>query len=193
MKQDKTGIDIRNAKDDFELLDLIRLRYQMYANDIDSLNGILVGYGLAKEDYKQHIGDFSKYLTDMKGMNPYAVSWTTVIVNEAEKTEYEIPVFYQYLDEFRNIRHEILGEVELSWEQRHFDFRRKFEQVNIDFPDLPLKAPNKLQAVKIPGVKTHAFHYDEKGHKYYEQCFKDFTHLKKWARESFNINEHMWK
>ena len=165
----------------------------MYANDIDSLSGVLVGYSLAKEDYNQNIGKFSNYLTDLKGLNPYAVSWTTVISSEAEKTEYEIPVFYQYLDEFRGIRHEVLGEVELSWEQRDFDFRRKVEVVNIDYPELPLKAPHKLQAVKIPGAKVHAFYYDEKGFKYYEQCLKDFSNLKKWARECFNINEHMWK
>lgn len=188
----ESAVDFRVAKSDFELLDLIRLRYQMFANDIRSLCGILTGYSLAKENYEQNIREFSQYLTDLKNVNPYAESWDMVISKEAEMTEYEIPVFYKYLDEYRKINHEVLGDVELSWEQRKFDFRRQVEKVNIDFPTLPLSAPHRLEAVKIPGVKMHAFYYDGNGNKYYEQCFKDFVYLKRWAKECFNINEQQW-
>lgn len=188
----KSAIDFRGAKSDFELLDLIRLRYQMFANHIRSLCGILTGYSLAKENYEQNIREFSQYLTKLKNVNPHAVSWDMVISKEVEVTEYEIPVFYEYLDEYRKINHEVLGVVGLSLEQRVFDFYRQVEKVNIDFPALPISAPHKLKAVKIPGVKVHAFYYDENGSKYYEQCFRDFSYLKRWAKECFNINEQQW-
>jgi hypothetical protein len=185
--------DFTSANNDFELLDRIRVRYQVFANDIKSLSGILLGFSLAKEDYKSEILDFSKYLTDLKNVNPYAMSWMDIISKEAKNSEYEIPIFFKYLDDYRQTDLEVLGTVELSWEQRDFDFRRRIEKVNIDFPELPLKAPHKLEALKIPGVKVHAFFYNENGEKYYEQCLRDFDSLKEWAKDCFGIGEQQWK
>jgi len=191
MNQERV-VEFKDATSDFELLDLIRIRYQMFANNIQSLRGILTGYGLARDDYEQIICGFSEYLTDLKKVNPFAVSWDMIISNEAGNTEYEIPLFYKYLDEYRNINHEPLGEIELSWEQRNFYFRRCIEKISVDNPELPLKAPHRLIAVKIPGVKVHAFYYDEGGNKYYEQCLMDFARLKKWVSNCFNINQEQW-
>jgi hypothetical protein len=165
----------------------------MYANDIKSLSGILLGYSLAKKNYINNISEFGKYLTDLKEVNPYAVSWMEIITKEAEYPDYEIPIFFQYLDEYRQIKYRSLGAVELTWEQRDYDFRRIIEKVNIDYPELPLKAPHKLEALEIPGVKIHAFYYDKNGYKYYEQCLGDFSRLKKWAKDCFNIDESQWE
>jgi hypothetical protein len=185
-------IDFKKAVSDFELLDIIRLRYQMFANDIKSLSGILCGYGLAKEAYEHNIMEFSKYLTESRDENQHAVSWGMIIEREASKPEYEIPIFFTYLDEYRKIEYDILGEVELTWEQRDFDFRRLLKIVNIDYPELPIKAPHKLKAVKSPQGEVHAFYYDENELKYYEQCLREYPRLKKWARECFDINEKQW-
>lgn len=188
----KNVIDFKAARSDFELLDKIRIRYQMYAEDIQTLGGLLVGYCLAQVDYKRNIRDFASYLANKKEVNPLTVSWMEIISSETTDPNYEIPVFFQYLDEYREISYDQLGSVKLSWEQRYFDFHRQIENVNIDFPRLPLKAPHKLEAVKIPGVKVHAFYYDENGVKYYEQCLGDYDNLKSWAKECFNIDETQW-
>ncbi len=191
MNQNKL-IDFNSAANDFEFLDRIRLRYQMFANDIKSLSGMLCGYALAKENYENNIRKFSEYLTDSKGENPHAVSWETIIEREAQKPEYEIPIFFTYLDNYRRITYDELGVIELSWEQRNFDFRRLLRIINIDYPELPIKAPHILKAVKSPFVEVHAFYFDENKFKYYEQCLRDYPRLKKWARECFNINEQQW-
>ncbi len=186
-------MEIRDAKSDFELLDIVRRRYQMYVRNITELRGFITGYGLAKIDYESNLPDFSKYLTDLKKVNPYAVSWDSLIAEEAGEQDYEIPLFFTYLDEFRNIQAEVLCEVDLTWDHREFDFRRMLKNTNIDYPSLPIKAPHILKAVKIPGVSVHAFYFDETGFKYYEQCLRDLDYLKSWAKECFNINEEEWR
>ena len=98
-----TIVKFINAKNDFELLDMIRVRYQMYANDINMLSGILTGYSLDKENYTNNIRDFGKYLADLKGVNSYVLSWMEIISSEAEHPDYEIPIFFQYLDGYRQI------------------------------------------------------------------------------------------
>jgi hypothetical protein len=49
-----------------------------------------------------------------------------------------------------------------------------------------------LKAVGIPGVRIHAFFFDENGFKYYEQCLGDMERLKKWAADCFNISSEEW-
>jgi hypothetical protein len=182
-------VEFDKAKSDFELLDKLRVRYQMFATDIHSLSGILLGYRLAKsEEYESNIQEFGEYLSKKNSVNPHAVSWMAQISEEAKNPEYEIPIFFENLDGYRDIEYEELGEVELSWDQRDFDFRRRLEVVNLEYPEIPLKPPHKLQAVRIPNVKVHAFFIDECGKRYYEQCLGDMEHLKKWASECFNIN-----
>ncbi len=186
-------ISFHNAKSDFELLDLIRMRYQMYAGDLRTLAGILLGFSMAKSEYETNLDEFSRHLTESKDVNPHAVSWVKVITREAEQPEYEIPLFFDYLDKFRNIDHEVLGSVELSAEQRHFDFQRSARIMSVDYPKLPLKPPHRLQAVKIPGHSVHAFYFDELGQKYFEQCLREFDYLKKWAKECFDIDPEQWQ
>jgi len=187
------NLDFQSSSNDFELLDKIRVRYQMYAGDIRSLNGVLLGFSLAKKHYEMNIPEFGKYLTDLKKVNSYAISWMDIVSSEARNKEYEIPIFYKYLDDFRKIKHETLGSIDLTWDQRDHDFKRSLSVMNIDYPSLPLKPPHKLVAVKIPGVKVHAFFYDENNSKYYEQCLGDFNRLKTWAKECFQIDEVQWE
>ena len=191
MNQGKV-IDFREATNDFELLDILRLRYQMFANDIRTLSGILSGYGLAKDKYERNISEFSKYLTGLRHENPHTVSWEIIIERESERPEYEIPIFFTYLDEYRENKHVVLGEVELSWEQRDFEFRRHLKIMNIDYPELPIKAPHILNAVESPLGEVHAFYCDGNNFKYYEQCLREFPRLKQWTQECFNINEQQW-
>jgi len=66
------------------------------------------------------------------------------------------------------------------------------KNVNVDYPKLPLKAPSRLVVVRIPNVRTHAFFYDQAGKKYYEMCFNGMDHVKKWAKECFNIDPPQW-
>lgn len=186
-------IEFDKAKSDFDLLDKLRVRYQMYATDIQALSGVLLGYSLAKsDDYEKNIQEFSAYLSKKNSVNPSAVSWMAQISDEAKNSEYEIPIFYAHLDEYRHIKYEDLGEVVLSWEQRNYDFRRRLEIISMEYPEMPLKPPYKLRAVRIPNVKVHAFFIDEYGKKYYELCVGDFTRLKKWAKDCFNIHENKW-
>ena len=181
------------AKSDFELLDMLRVRYQMFAEDIQSLNGILLGYSLARPDgYESNIQDFSANLSKMNGVNPHAVSWMEQISNEARHPEYEIPVLFTHLDQYRSVKYDELGEVELTWEQRDFDFRRRLEKINVDYMELPLKQPHVLKAIRIPGAKVHAFFFDENNFKYYEQCLGDMERLEKWATDCFNIGPTQW-
>ena len=189
----KLMIEFEKAKSDFELLDKLRVRYQMYATNIQALSGVLLGYRLAKpNDYEESIQEFSAYLSKENSVNPHAVSWMAQISDQAENLEYEIPIFYEHLDEYRQIKYEDLGEVVLSWEQRNYDFRRRLEIINMEYPEIPLKPPYKLRAVRIPNIKVHAFFIDENGKKYYELCLGDFPRLKKWAKDCFNINEEKW-
>ncbi len=41
-------VEFHKANSDFELLDILRLRYQMFANDIRTLSGILLRYSLSR-------------------------------------------------------------------------------------------------------------------------------------------------
>lgn len=194
-------IAFHNAVSDFELLDKIRVRHQMFANNLSMLHGVLVGYHLAKnkeaeDSFKPNISDFHQYLSKQNQVNATAVSWVEQITNEVEYEEYEISKFFEYLDAFREIQYESLGEAILSFEQRDFDFRRRLKGCNIDdAKHLPLHPipPHTLKAVKIPNVKVHAFFYDENGNKYNEQCLGDMDQLINWAKECFDIHPSQWE
>jgi len=84
MSENIKVLKFSGAKNDFELLDLLRFRYQMYANDISSLNGILIGYALANEKYKDEMRDFGSYLSDLESYNSSAISWSKFISRKAE-------------------------------------------------------------------------------------------------------------
>lgn len=179
---------------EIELIDHLRIRYQVWANGIDSLSGILTGFSLARNfDMKNSfLPEFQLYLSKKFDYNPSAIAWLDIIKQQAGEKEYEISKFLELLDDFRNIDINELGKVGLTWEQRNFDFKRRLKSLNVDYPELPLKPPHQLLAVKIPNVNVHAFFYDGQENKYYEQCFKNFETLKHWAKECFAINEIDW-
>ncbi len=182
------------AKSELELIDMIRVRYQMWAEDLDTLNGILIGYHLAGKysDPSKSLDGFREFLIKKYSLGDYPFSWLKILKDQVNQRRYEIPLFFENLDEFRGLDIRLLGEVTLTWEQRDFEFRRLVDLVNIDYPDLPMKAPHKLTAVEIPGVRIHAFYYDKDGHKYYEQCLRKLDRLLKWSKDCFNIPEEQW-
>lgn len=180
---------------DFELLDKIRLRHQIYAQNVHGICGILVGYQMARTENFQNdeIGGGASFLAAKNDVNPHAVHWTEQIIREAQREEYEIPTFFAHLDDFRGLGMTTLAEADLTDEQRHFDFHRRLSIVNVDYPELPLMPPHRLVAVRIPTVRVHAFYFDARGKKYYEQCFKDIAHLKRWAEDCFGLGASQWR
>ena len=186
-------VEFHKANSDFELLDILRLRYQMFANDIRTLSGILLGYSLSRpKDYVSSIPEFSAYLSKRNKVNPHAVSWVEQVIKEANNPQYEIPTFFTLLDQYRNTVHEEIAGVELTCEQRHFDFHRCLENVNMDYPEIPLKPPHTLKAIRISGAKVHVFYIDESNVKYYEQCLGDMEYVKRWAKDCFSIEPTQW-
>ncbi|WP_431685718.1 hypothetical protein [Hahella sp. NBU794] len=197
MSYDQPGklIAFHEAKTALELLDLIRHRYQMFANDIDTLNGILVGYSMARKEFGWYdfAGEFRRFLMEKYSLpEDYPFSWVTIIKEQIVNCEYQVPVFFECLDAHRKLEIQLLGEATLTQNQRYFDFKRMLRHTSVDYPKLPLKPPHVLKAVKIPEVKVHAFFYDEKGCKYYEQAFSDFEHVLAWGEQCFDIPEGQW-
>ena len=174
-----------------EHLDHIRQRYQIFANDIYTLTGFLIGYGLVNYRDDSFLTDFQSYISK-KNKVSLNVPFQHQISLEAGNKEYEVPIFFTYLDEFRGIEYECLGATQLSYEQKCFDFQRRIKDLNLEYPKLPIEPPHKLKIVKIPNVKVHAFYYDKNDRKYYEQCFIDFEEAQKWAKFCFNIDRKQW-
>ncbi|AZZ92800.1 hypothetical protein ENC22_16970 [Hahella sp. KA22] len=137
-------IAFHEAKTALELLDLIRHRYQMLANDIDTLNGILMGFSMANGEFGWYdfAGDFRRYLMEKYSLpEDYPFSWTTIIKEQAVNCEYQVPVFFECLAAHRKLEIQLLGEATLTRDQRYFDFERMLRQTNVDYPSLPLNPP----------------------------------------------------
>jgi len=185
-------ISFKNAKSDFELLDKIRMRYQMYAHDLSSLVGILTGYSMASNEFEDDMGGFSSYFSKLKNYNSRALHWSEYIKREAELPEYEIPIFFKYLDEYREIVYEVLGTVELTSEQRYAFFQVRIKNINMDYPELPLKPPHRLECVSLEDGRVRVFYFNHGNEKYYEQTLGDFDYCKQWAKSLFNIDGSSW-
>lgn len=177
----------------FELLDAIRVRHQMYASSIEALSGILTGFSIAQNITDEEFDGFHRFLAKKLNKKYNYYSWMELIESVSEDKEYEVSIFYKFLDEFRCTKNKIIAEVNLTYDQRRFDFDRRIVHVNIDKPCLPLKAPDKMIAIELNSDRVYAFYYDNENIKYFEQYLGDKEDLFKWAKNCYDIPSKQWK
>lgn len=165
----------------------------MYADNIDMLAGILIGFGLSQNQRDEEFEGFHNFLAKKLNLNPNLYGWMEMVKLIATDTQFEVSVFFSLWDEFRNIDREVVADVVLTRDQRYFDFQRRIAIVNIDKPELPLKAPHKIKAIKMFNNRVHATFFDENEKLYYEIGLRNFEQLLKWSQDCFDVPKEQWK
>ena len=185
-------INYKTIKTIEELIDTLRLRFPMYAKNIDEFYGIITGYTLFSLSFETnittHFDKFHDYLSNINKVSSSALHWTTQIKNESCSEKSEIALFYKYLDDFRNTEYEKLYHIVLTETQRYngFQYRNK---MNMDYPYKPESPPHIFKIMQSKHDKRYyLFYYDNFNQRFNEQSLDSLDRIKNLLKDVFDIS-----
>jgi len=189
---------------EYELIDMIRMRTAMFIGHVSPthLRSFLSGYFFAKkdEDIKDNVPKFygfHDYVMNKFNYNESTSGWAYMIEDQREDKEEALDLFYELLDDYRGIKHELIARVKFNHENkidRSWRGYSRLKKVRGTFDELFKPSPKEIiiRKMNISGEWFQMVAKNNKNEILFTWNSEEIEKVYERAKEIFGIEKGEW-